>query len=90
MRRHYATIKNVVICFDDPRDVDGLEVIDVYCERDNGRGDFDFAECELPSYFFPRSSGFSEFELQELKKTLRNNERLIYNKARREGAWSES
>lgn len=82
MKHYYATINNVVITYGDIRQGEFVQEIPVYFERDDGNGDFDFAEGSLPSCYFNKSRGFSELELQKLSRFLRNNMKIIFDEAR--------
>lgn len=77
---------DIVLTFSDIEERNGFDEITVYFERPNDRG-FDFAEGKLPNNMFYKTYGFSEDELMELERYLRNNSALIWEIAReKEGA----
>ena len=78
----YSEIDGVTLTYGDIVDDGTLETVPVYFERDDGEGDFDFAEGSLPTCYFPRSRGFSELELEELARFLKDNMVAIYDDAR--------
>ncbi|WP_455138485.1 hypothetical protein [Thermophilibacter sp.] len=65
--------------YSDPHE-DGT--VDVYVERPRDMG-FDSAQCLLPSYRWSKVDGFSEAELDELDRFIRNNAPLILEFAER-------
>lgn len=81
MKNYYSTVDDIVLTFSDIEEKNGFDEISVYFERPNGHG-FDFAEGKLPNNMFYKSYGFSEDELLELEKYLRNNIFLIWEIAR--------
>ena len=82
MKHFYSDIDGVVLTFDNIKIVDGVETLPVYFERNDGKGDFDFAEGTIPEYYFPRSRGFSEYELEQLRQFLKNNTYLLFKSAK--------
>lgn len=81
MKNYYSTVDNVVLTFSDIEEYNGFDRITVYFERPNDNG-FDFAEGKLPENQFYRTYGFSEDELMQMEKYLRNNSFLIWEMAR--------
>lgn len=81
MKNYYSTVDNVILTFSDIEEKNGFDEITVYFERPNDNG-FDFAEGKLPNNIFYKTYGFSENELLELEKYLRNNNSLIWEIAR--------
>ncbi len=81
MKNYYSTVDNIVLTFSDIEEKNGFDEITVHFERPNGNG-FDFAEGKLPNNIFYKTYGFSEDELLELEKYLRNNNSLIWEIAR--------
>ncbi len=81
MKNYYSTVDNVVLTFSDIEENNGFEEITVLFERSNDHG-FDFAEGKLPNNMFYKTYGFSEDELLELERYLRNNNFLIWEIAR--------
>ncbi len=77
MKHYYSTIDEVVLTFSDISEKNGFDSITVYFERANQNG-FDFAEGTLPEIHFNKSYGFSEDELLQFEKYLRNNSFLIW------------
>lgn len=61
-----------------------------YVERDDGEGDFDFAEGSLPTCTPMRSRGFTESELWEIESLMRDNMPVIYDDLRGVGLGHES
>lgn len=82
MKNYYSTVDNIVLTFSDIEEKNGFDEITVYFERPNENGGFDFAEGKLPNNMFYKCFGFSEDELLELEKYLRNNNFLIWEIAR--------
>lgn len=81
MKNYYSTVDNIVLTFSDIEEKNGFEEITVRFERTNDNG-FDFAEGKLPNNMFYKTYGFSEDELLELERYLRNNNFLIWEIAR--------
>lgn len=81
MKYYYSTVDNIVLTFSDIEEKNGFEEITVRFERPN-ENSFDFAEGKLPNNMFYKTYGFSEDELLELEKYLRNNNFLIWEIAR--------
>ncbi len=81
LKNYYSTVDNIVLTFSDIEEKNGFDEITVYFERPNGDG-FDFAEGKLPNNMFYKTYGFSEDELLELERYLRNNNSLIWEIAR--------
>ena len=81
MKNYYSTVDNIVLTFSDIEEKNGFEEITVRFERPN-ENSFDFAEGKLPNNMFYKTYGFSEDELLELERYLRNNNFLIWEIAR--------
>ena len=86
MKHFYSDIDGVVLTFGDIEIADGIETLPVYFERDDGKGDFDFAEGSIPEFCFPRSRGFSEYELEQFRQFLKNNTYLLFKAAHAGGS----
>ena len=82
MKHKYSWKDGVTLTYGDIRQVGYEEVLPVYFERPDGRGDFDFAEGITPACTFQRTRGFSEMELAELSSFLRDNMFLLWEDAR--------
>lgn len=81
MKNYYSTVDNIILTFSDIEERNGFEEITVRFERPNENG-FDFAVGKLPNNMFYKCFGFSEDELLELERYLRNNNFLIWEIAR--------
>ena len=64
------------------------DTVPYYVERDDGEGDFDFAQGSLPTCTPVKSKGFSESELWDIESLMRDNMHNIYDQIRGEGAWA--
>ncbi len=82
MKNYYSTVDNVVITFSNIEEKNGFDEITVYFERPNDKDGFDFAEGKLPNNMIYKSYGFSQEELMEIEKYIRNNAALIWEIAR--------
>lgn len=65
-----------------------LDTVPYYVERDDGEGDFDFAQGSLPTCTPAKSKGFAESELWDIESFMRDNMHNIYDQIRGEGAWA--
>ena len=84
MKNYYSTINNVCLTFSDVKiNENGFETIVARFERPNDTG-FDFSEWKLPCICNIKSFGFSEDEIMEQERYLRNNAPLIWDIAREE------
>ena len=84
MRNYYSTINNVILTFSDIKtNENGFETILARFERSNESG-FDFTEWKLPCICNIKAFGFSEDEIMEQERYLRNNAPLIWDIAREE------
>jgi len=84
MKNYYSTVNSIILTYSDIIDND-LEMIQVRFERATEKG-FDFAEGSIPHFIFNKTFGFSEDELLQLERYLRNNASLLWDMAReREG-----
>lgn len=81
MKNYYSTVNGIVLTYSDIIDENDLETIQVRFERPTEKG-FDFAEGLIPHFIFQKSYGFSEDELMQLERYLRNNSSLIWDMAR--------
>lgn len=77
MKNYYSTVDNIVMTFSDIEEKNGFDEITVYFERPNDNG-FDFAEGKLPNTLIYKSYGFSQDELMQLEKYMRNNAPLVW------------
>ena len=59
-----------------------------YVERDDGEGDFDFAQGSLPTCTPVKSKGFSESELWDIESRRRAKIHKKDDQIRGEGAWA--
>lgn len=64
------------------------DTVPYYVERDDGEGDFDFAQGSLPTCTPAKSKGFAESELWDIESFMRDNMHNIYDQIRGEGAWA--
>ena len=85
MKNHYSTLDDVVLTFSDIEENNGFDEISVRFERVDHAGGFDLSEGKLPNNIFYKSFGFSEDDLMELGRYLKNNEALIWEIARENG-----
>lgn len=81
MSNYYSTINDVTLTFSGIYTENNVEALTVRFERPNNNG-FDFAEGKIPHFIFNRSCGFSEDELLQFEKYLKNNASLIWDLAR--------
>lgn len=86
MKNYYSTVDGIVLTYSDITDDNDLDIMQIRFERANDSG-FDFAEGTIPHFTFQKTYGFSEDELMQLERYLRNNSSLIWDMAReKEGA----
>ena len=85
MKNYYSKIDNITLTFSDIEEREGFDSITFRFERPNEHG-FDFAEGRLPENMIYKSYGFSEDELMQMERYLRNNSFLIWEIAREEYA----
>ena len=84
MSNYYSTINEVVMSFSNISvNKDGFETIIARVERPNKTG-FDYSEWKLPCVCNMKAFGFSEDEIMEQERYLRNNAPLIWEIAREE------
>lgn len=82
MLNYYSTINEVILTFSNiQKNEKGFETILARFERPNKSG-FDFSEWKLPCIANIKSFGFSEEEIMEQERYLRNNSVLIWEIAR--------
>lgn len=77
MQHYYSTVDGIVLTHSDIYEVNYLEQIKVHYERARDGG-FDIAEVILPTYNFVKVMGFTEDEVFELDRYVRNNAPLIW------------
>ncbi len=86
MANYYSTINGVIMTFSDiRRNSNDFETITIRFERAADSG-FDFSEWKLPCIATIKSFGFSEDELMEQERYLRNNSPLIWEIAKEKEA----
>lgn len=73
MKNYYMEIDGMSITCGDIRREGLADIVPYYVERDDGEGDFDFAEGSLPTCTPMRSRGFTESELWEIESLMRDN-----------------
>jgi hypothetical protein len=66
-------------------DRDGVKIVEVHFERPTEKG-FDVARCSLPSYEWILSDGFSDNEIAEFEKMLRDGVHVFFKYAEIGGA----
>ena len=82
MTHYYSTIEEIRLTFSDIRTNEaGFETILARFERPANNG-FDFTEWKLPCISNIKAFGFSEEEIMEQERYLRNNSTLIWEIAR--------
>ena len=84
MKHYFSTMNNIVLTHSDMENTAFGRKVRVYFERPNDK-EFDFAEGELPSAEFSKTFGFSQNELLQLKRYLKNNSFLIWEYAQKGG-----
>ncbi|MEG0900363.1 MAG: hypothetical protein RSF40_11725 [Oscillospiraceae bacterium] len=84
MCNYYSTINSVVLTFSNILEENGIDVVNVRFERPNDKG-FDFAQGKIPHFIFNQTCGFTEDELLQFEKYLRNNSSLIWELAKEKG-----
>ena len=88
MKNFYMEIDGMSITYGDIRREGLADVVPYYVERDDGEGDFDFAQGSLPTCTPAKSKGFAESELWDIESFMRDNMHNIYDQIRGEGAWA--
>ncbi|MEG2001360.1 MAG: hypothetical protein RR053_08225 [Evtepia sp.] len=81
---YYSTVNNVILTHSAVVEENGMDIVSVRFERPNDHG-FDFAEGKIPHFIFFKTCGFSEDELFQLERYLRNNSALIWEFASKGG-----
>lgn len=82
MPNYYSTVNEITLTFSDIRkNKDGFETIIVRFERATEKG-FDYAEWKLPCISNIKAFGFSEEEIMEQERYLRNNAPLLWEMGR--------
>jgi hypothetical protein len=84
MKHYFSTVNNVVLTHSDMESTAMGRKVRVYFERSNNE-EFDFAEGELPAAEFSKTYGFSQNELLQFKRYLKNNSFLIWEYAQKGG-----
>ena len=86
MRYELMQRGDLTITFGDIEDTGLVERVPFYISRESGDA---FAEGALPGCGIAKSYGFSEVELHDLERVMRNNMPIVYDRLRKTGAWSE-
>lgn len=82
MVNYYSKVDNVVLSFSNiQRNENDFETIVARFERATEEG-FDYSEWKLPAIANTKAFGFSEVEVMEQERYLRNNLTLIWEMAR--------
>ncbi|MDR0868522.1 MAG: hypothetical protein LBP75_08655 [Planctomycetota bacterium] len=79
-----GTMNNAVLTHSDMEKTPFGRKVRVYFERPTAGG-FDFAEGDLPSGQFHKTGGFTDGELLQLQRYLKNNSPLIWEYAQKGG-----
>lgn len=82
---YYSTVDQIILTHSDLIIGEDLDYVKVRFERPNETG-FDFAEGKLPHFTFQKSFGFSEDEIFQLIRYLKNNSALIWEFSMKGGA----
>ena len=88
MKHFFMEIDGMTVTYGDIVGERLCDTIPYYVERDDGEGDFDFAQGSLPTCTPVKSKGFSESELWDIESLMRDNMHNIYDQIRGEGAWA--
>lgn len=88
MKHFFMEIDGMTVTYGDIVEERLCDTIPYYVERDDGEGDFDFAQGSLPTCTPVKSKGFSESELWDIESLMRDNMHNIYDQIRGEGAWA--
>lgn len=84
MKNYYSTINDVCLTFSNIRiNENGFETILARFERP-GKSGFDYSEWKLPCICSMKAFGFSEDEIMQQERYLRNNAPLMWDIAREE------
>lgn len=86
MKHELMQRDDLTITFGDIVDDGLVERVPYYIAR---KGTDDFAQGSLPGCGVAKSFGFTEAELLELERIMRNNETIIYDRLRHQRAWAE-
>lgn len=87
VRHFFMEIDGMTVTYGDIVEEQLCDTVPYYVERDDGEGDFDFAQGSLPTCTPVKSKGFSESELWDIESLMRDNMHNIYDQIRGEGAW---
>jgi len=88
MKHYFSTVNNIVLTHSDMEYGELGRKVRVYFERPSAAAEsteFDFAEGCIPSFEFYKSYGFSQNELLQLQRYMRNNSFLIWEYAQNGG-----
>lgn len=88
MKHFFMEIDGMTVTYGDIVKGRLCDAVPYYVERDNGEGDFDFAQGSLPTCTPVKSKGFAESELWDIESFMRDNMHNIYDQIRGEGAWA--
>lgn len=88
MKHFFMEIDGMTVTYGDIVEERLCDTVPYYVERDDGEGDFDFAQGSLPTCTPMKSKGFSESELWDIESLMRDNMHNIYDQIRGEGAWA--
>lgn len=88
MKHFFMEIDGMTVTYGDIVEERLCDTVPYYVERDDGEGDFDFAQGSLPTCTPVKSKGFSESELWDIESLMRDNMHNIYDQIRGEGAWA--
>lgn len=88
MKHFFMEIDGMAVTYGDIVKGRLCDTVPYYVERDDGEGDFDFAQGSLPTCTPAKSKGFSESELWDIESFMRDNMHNIYDQIRGEGAWA--
>jgi hypothetical protein len=88
MKHYFSTVNNIVLTHSDMEYGETGRKVRVHFERPGKEAEgseFDFAEGSIPSFEFNKSYGFSQNELLQLQRYVRNNSFLIWEYAQNGG-----
>lgn len=88
VRHFFMEIDGMTVTYGDIVKGRLCDTVPYYVERDDGEGDFDFAQGSLPTCTPAKSKGFAESELWDIESFMRDNMHNIYDQIRGEGAWA--
>ena len=88
VKHFFMEIDGMTVTYGDIEKGRLCDAIPYYVERDDGEGDFDFAQGTLQTCTPVKSRGFAKSELWDIESFMRDNMHNIYDQARGEGAWA--